>query len=269
MPENAFLQVIADFLRGPAGLTPAPALVGPALPALPAEAPAIVLALADVERIHSASRTTEPSTEALARDETIDLAAAAPPAPAESAPISADRREWLLASGGLVRADGTEGMLGAADMTVRVAGEPFTLVRSPARDGEVSVEAGNGRLRFAVPLPDAGLLRVSYFVAATQRQVTWLRGTLLLSVHDRDARIVENLSVAATRALLRTPPNGVRELTLESLSAIGAPDPLAAQTRARSARLRFQFEHVETTAATSGDRIRSIPVATPIGLRGG
>lgn len=269
MPESAFLQVIADFLRGPAGLTPTPAQVGPALPVLPTEAPAVVLALTDVERIRSASRATEPSTEALARDETIDLAAAAPPTPAESVPMSADRREFLLASGGLVRADGTEGLLGAADIAVRVGGEPFTLVRSLARDGEVSVEAGNGRLRFAVPLPDAGLLRVSYFVAAAQRQVTWLRGTLLLSLHDRDARIVENLSVAATRALLRTPPNGVRELTLESLSAVGSPDPLAAQTRARGARLRFQYEHVETTAATGGDRIREIPIVTHIGQRDG
>mgnify|MGYP003573518917 CR=1 FL=1 len=51
MPEFAFIDAVSNFLAGPAGLDPAPEQVGPALPLIPPQAPAIVVSLDAVRRL--------------------------------------------------------------------------------------------------------------------------------------------------------------------------------------------------------------------------
>ena len=75
MPESAFLNAIAAYLAGPAGLSPAPVSVGGAEPVAEAEAPALVLSLDQVNRLDGGiGGGFEAMSGTLAVTSTIDLA---------------------------------------------------------------------------------------------------------------------------------------------------------------------------------------------------
>ena len=263
MPESAFINAVAAFLRGTAGLTPAPAGVGIAAPLAVIDAPAIVLSLPEVRRV-STGRGAELATGALPVDVTIDLANPFEPDAPGFSLIDAARLSLILPHGGLVRNDGDTGPLGPADFSLTVNGVAQPTAAPPPAAGQISVDARQGIVTFATPLPPAGTIAVHYQVGTWERRTTLLGGRLLLTVHATDAGDVESLSVGATRALLASNLPGLRSIAMEDLGAIGAPDPQLADMRARSANFRFQYEHVIDDAFSSGGIIRQIPLTTTL-----
>lgn len=263
MPETAFLDALANFLQGSAGLVPTPALVGIAVPVAVTELPALALALPSVERVSGgAGGAGEPVTGALPVEARIDLANPVLPGLEDFSLVSADRRELILPHGGLVRADGTEGPLGVPDIAVTLDSAPVPLAAAPPGNGQVSADALEGRLTFGTALPPTGTVVARYNVGLWERRTTMLAGELTLTAYAGAAADAGQLSVAATRALLASGLPGLRKLVLVALGAIGAADAALAGARARQASFRFQYEHVVDDPASAGGIIRRIPLTT-------
>jgi hypothetical protein len=271
MPETAFLDALAIFLREPGRLTPAPATVGIAEPAAAGEAPAIVLSLPVVQRLGpgGSGGGIEPMSGALAVDVAVDLAAPFLPDLPGFSLVGADRLSLILPHGGLVRADGDTGALAAADFSLTVAGTLRPLMAPPPAGDGISVDPLQGIVTFATALPATGTVAAHYHIGSWERRTTLLGGELRLVVFAATAADVEALSVAATRALLNANvPGGnlpgLRSLALGELGATIPPPPAGASLRSRIARFQFKFEHVIDDAFSSGGIIRGIPITTTL-----
>lgn len=265
MAETAFLAALAAFLRDQAGLLPAPASVGVIDPVQAGELPALVLSLEKVQRQHPGlgERAELISNGALPWQATIDLANPVLPQEPGLVLLSVDRLSLILPHGGLRQADGGEGPLGPADLSVSVAGAPRTVVAGAPGPGKVQADASVGLLRFGTPLPASGLVRVSYVLGQWERRVTPLSGTLRLDVWAASGNPCATLSDAAINALLAAPDTAVpslHKLVLTDLSGVGAADPLRAGARSRTARFGFAYEHVVNRPDSSGGVIRRIPI---------
>jgi hypothetical protein len=270
MAETAFLAAVAAFLKNRPGLSPAPLQVGPAEPVIAAELPAVVLALDEVRRLQAGlGERSELVTGALAVRAEIDLANPVLPEEPSLRLLSDDRLELTLPHGGQVRKDGTAGALGPQDLTVTVAGSPRQIVTGTPGPGQVranAIDAEVGRLVFGAPLPATGLVVAEYFLGQWERGVVRLSGSLRVDICDATAEAVSTLSAGAVDALLSPDAAAaVRRLvslSLERLGSIGAPETDFADSRRRSARFRFEYEHEVNQPESSGGIIRRIPVTT-------
>lgn len=265
MAETAFLAALAAFLRDQAGLLPAPASVGVIDPVQAGELPALVLSLEKVQRQHPGlgERAELISDGALPWQATIDLANPVLPQEPGFVLLSADRRSLILPHGGLRQADGGEGPLGPADLSVSVAGAARTVVAGAPGAGQVQADAQIGLLRFGAALPATGLVRVSYVLGQWERRVTPLSGVLRLDIWAADGSSCASLSDAAINALLAAPDAALAQLhklVLTDLSGVGVPDPLRVRARGRTARFAFAYEHVVDRPDSSGGVIRQIPI---------
>jgi hypothetical protein len=266
MPETAFLNALAAFLREPGRLTPAPASVGIAEPVAAGEAPAIVLSLPTVQRLgpSGSGGGIEPMSGALAVDIAVDLAAPFLPDLSGFSLVTADRLSLILPHGGLVRADGDTGALAAADFSLTVAGTPRPLMAPPPAGDGISIDPLQGVVAFATALPAAGTVAAHYHIGSWERRTTLLGGELRLVVFAAAAADIEALSVAATRTLLNGNLPGLRSLALGELGATAPPPPDGASLRSRIARFQFKFEHVIDDPFSSGGIIRGIPITTTL-----
>jgi hypothetical protein len=264
MPETAFLNALAAFLREPGRLTPAPISVGIAEPVAAGEAPAVALSLPLVRRLGpgGSGGGIEPMSGALAVDVSIDLGAPFLPDLPGFSLVAADRLSLILPHGGLVRADGDAGALSAADFSLTVAGASRPLMPPPPAGDGISVDPLQGIVTLATALPAAGTVAAHYHIGSWERRTTLLGGELMLAVYAAAAADAEALSVAATRALLNDNLPGLRSLALDQLGAIIPPPPNGAGLRSRIARFQFKFEHVVDDAFSSGGLIRTIPITT-------
>ena len=179
MPEFAFIQALSAFLAGPAGLTPAPVQVGGALPSEADQAPAVVLALQSVRRLRGGLGEGAETVEGiLAWTSRIDLASPFLPGEPDFSLISDDRRTLTLPHGGLIRADGLDGALGPADITVSVAGALRTLVAANPNAGQFTVDALTGQLTFGAALPASGEVVANYHLSQWERLAFLIAGEL-------------------------------------------------------------------------------------------
>lgn len=280
MSETAFLSAVADFLAG-AGLAPAPALLGPAEPAGAGELPAVVLSLEDLDRPRSGlgERTTLITGGALRRQIAIDLADPVLPGHPEVDLLDGARTGLTLHHGGLVRADGSEGPLGPADLTVTVDGGARTVIPAGPPDAdEVRADPAEGRLLFGSALPPAGTVAVAYFLGQWEQRVSRLAGTLRVDVCAADAGDVATLSGAVLDAL--TGPSArtalavllglsVREVGSIGLAELpapgqGGPPGGSRRYRVRTQRLAFTWERIVDEAESSGGVIARVQVDSDV-----
>lgn len=265
MAETAFLTAIADFLGTDARL--GSAKVGIVEPAAAGDLPAIVLSLEQVQRLGGGlgERSAMITDGALPWRATIDLANPVLPEEPSFNLLSLDRRQLILPHGGLRRADGSDGPLGAADLAVTVAGVPLTVVNAAPGPNEVRADALVGELTFGAALPLTGTVVAGYVLGQWERRVTNLAGTLRLDVRAASPTVVADLSAAAIDALLvaaRTGMPGLGKISLSDLSSVGSVDTALAASRGRSARFSFEYEHEVNRPDSSGGVIRRIPITS-------
>jgi hypothetical protein len=268
MPEFAFIEALRVYLAGPAGLTPAPAQVGGALPSEEDQAPAVVLALQSVRRLRGGLGEGAETVEGiLAWTSRIDLAAPFLPGEPGFSLLSPDRRTLTLPHGGLIRADGLDGALGPADIAVSVAGAPCTLVAANPNAGQFTVDALTGQLTFGAAVPAAGEVVANYHLGQWERLAFLIAGELAVTVRAVEADDVAALTAGIGRALAG--PNrlaGLSRLALVAVDAIGTAEDSLGGTRGQTARYTFEYEHIVNAPASSGGVIQTTPVTTNLRL---
>ena len=267
MPEVAFLDAVAAFLAGPAGLSPAPGTVGFGEPVIGDVLPLLMLSLVTVNRldIGLGGGLTEVSQGALPVTATIDLAQPVLPGPPPLQLLDPTRRLLTLPHGGLIRADGLDGPLGPGDIVVTVAGQLRTLSAGVPGPAQYAVDPLVGQLAFGAALPAAGAVVARYNLGIWERSTTLIDGTLDLGIWDTDLPRLGAISAVAVRALLgaaRGPLPGLRRIGLASLGAVAAPQSAGPFARMRPARFGFQYEHILDAPASSGGIIRRVPITS-------
>jgi len=260
-----FLSVIANYLKNDAGLTPAPKTVGSADPLTPAELPAIVLSVSQIQQLGNGlgERSQVITDGALPWKAAIDLANPTLPEEPSFRLLSPDRRELILTHGGLVRADGNQGPLAETDFSVSVAGASRKLVSGTPTTDQVRVDPQVGRLFFGSPLPATGSVVANYFLGQWEQRVSRMSGSLLALVRDTNPATVSDLSAAVVEAL-QVPRSkaleGLHGMQLITLGRIQPPDAAMANSRARELVLSFEFELQINRPESSGGIILRIPV---------
>ena len=258
MAERAFLAAVQAHLAG-AGLSPTPAMVGPAEPEKLTELPALVLSLESAERAgNGLGERSVLMTGALRWQATIDLAN--PVLPDDPATVLLDdtRKTLILPHGGLVREDGTEGPLAPTDLTVTVNGNPRVFTSDPV----------TGTLVFVTALPATGNVTAQYFVGQWERRVERLAGVLRVDACGKTAAEAAALSDTTLDALSgERVYRGVRRLLafgVGGVSSIALPEGVTKHRR-RTLRFSFIFENEVDRPDSSGGVIRSIPITAHLG----
>ncbi len=270
MVEGAFLRVIETFLTTQANLVPAPATVGVIEPADVAAMPAVVLALAQTKRLGNGlgERSALITHGTLQWSATVDLANPVLPEDPSFRLLSDDRTQLVLPHGGLVRADGTQGPLGPADLTVTVAGVSSPVVTGPPAGDQVRADPLVGKLMFATPLPATGPVAANYFLGQWEQRVERMAGMLQVFVKDTDANVVRDLSNSVVDALqtgAASAVSGLHGMSVVELGSIRPPDPNLANARTRVAQFSFEFELEVNRPESSGGIIQRIPVNANVG----
>jgi hypothetical protein len=265
MAETAFLADVVTYLAG-TGLQPAPSAIGVGEPDAANALPGIVLSLETSERLGSGiGERSQVMEGALRWQARIDLANPVLPEDPTFALLDGTRRQLTLPHGGLVRADGSSGLLGGSDLTVKVAGVARSVVAGPPGTGEVRADPVIGQLRFGAPLPATGLVEVSYFLGTWEQTVTRIAGILRADVCATAAadvaalsdRMIAALMAPAARAAIRR----IVTLSPVSVSSIGKQESQPALRR-RSVRLAFDVEHEVNAPESSGGVIARVRVLT-------
>jgi hypothetical protein len=249
-------------------VTPTPPLIGGAAPVAEAELPALTLSLTDVRQLgQGIGRRPRSTVEgALHVDVDIDLADAVLRVGSEIvALLSADRGTVVLPHGSIVRADGTTGTpFTTDDLQVSLGATTFVPVAGTPQDGQVGVDAVEGRLSFPAPLPPAGTLRLGYFIGLWDVESEHLQGELVVEVAAADASGVQALARRTEAALSGSAWRAVAGLADLRPLGVGRIDPVAPAGigRRQTLRYRFDFERETPQVRTSGGAIREIEVAT-------
>jgi hypothetical protein len=272
MPETAFLDALLAYLAGLTGaaaLLPSPALLGISEPTATADLPALVLSLDQAHRLGAGlgERALLVSGSALPWSASIDLAHPVLPDEPGFSLLSADRRSLTLPHGGLKRTDGSDGLLGPADLSVRIGATVFAVVAGAPVGNQMRADAAVGQLLFGNPLPAAGTLQVSYVLGQWERRVTPIAGTLRLDIYAADAPAAVALSKAVLQALSGISAaqiRGLRKLSLAQIGPVLASDAARASARRRSALLGFEYEHEINRPDPSGGLIARVDIATVV-----
>ncbi len=268
MAAGAFLEAVAAFLGGPAGLDPAPVTAGIAEPDPVAQAfPALVLSLEELRPAGSGlGQRSAPITGALPWQAVIDLATPVLPEEPGHSLLSPDRLRLILPHGGLVCADGSSGPLEPDDLAVTVAGIARPVVSGAPAGDEVRADPATGTLVFGSPLPAAGLVVAEYVLGQWEQRTERLAGVLRVDACGLDAAAVGDLSDGAVAALqgplAALHVRRLLRIGLTGLSSIGPAEPALANARRRTARLAFDFEHEINRPESSGGVIRQVHLTT-------
>lgn len=262
--ETAFLDALAARLLS-AGLSPAPAIVGSALPVAAAELPAVALSLDEVRRQGGGlGERASLVAGALPVSAVVDLADPVLPGEPGFRLLSDDRLMLVLPHGGWVKDDGSDGALSSADLQVSVSGAALVVVDAAPLAGQVRPDAAVGTLRFGAPLPATGLVQARYRVGQWERRVQAIAGVLRIDVRAATADEVSALSAALLEALDGQAgwPAGLRKLVPLSLGAVGVRDFAQAGSRGRALRFGFEYEHIVDRPDSSGGVIRRVPITS-------
>ena len=258
MSERSFLAAVRTHLSG-AGLAPAPVQVGPAEPDVAADLPALVLSLEEASAAgNGVGERSSLMTGALRWEATIDVANPVLPEDPSFNLLDGTRKILVLPHGGLVRADGTEGPLGAGDLTVTLNGNPRAATADP----------GTGTLTFVTALPPTGTVEARSFVGQWERRVERLAGVLRVDVCAKTVADAAALSDAVLDALSgERVRQGVQRLLSFGVAGVGSIGPTEQGTGARRRTMRFAFVHEQDIDRpdSSGGVIRGIPITTHLG----
>jgi hypothetical protein len=264
MIEQALLDRLEVLVSGLA-LTPAPKLVGVIEPSASADLPALVVSIEQNQRLGNGlgERSSLVTGGALPWSAEINLLSPVLPADPSFSLLSDDRKRLILPHGGLVRSDGSNGVLGAADIQVTVNNASRTLVQGTPAAGEFSADPLSGTLTFGDALPPAGTLKANYFLGQWEQRVVRGHGMLRLAVFAADGTTVRDLSNKVLSALGDaggSPLPGLSQFTVAEIGSIGAADPPIPDARRRIVRFRFEFEQEINVPESSGGIIQRIPV---------
>ena len=276
MAELAFLTAVRTYLAA-RPLTPPVAAnrIGALEPVVGGDLPCIVLSLADTARRRvGLGDRSELMSGALRVTTNIDLANPTLPDDPTFSLLDGTRRTVTLPHGGLVRSDGAEAItpLAGADISVRLNGNPLTVVPGVPAANQVHADPIAGLLLTGTALPATGALEVAYFLGQWERRVERIAGLLRFDVCAATGAAVETLSAACIDRLLA--PEATRDIVQLSnieLSALGtveqhlaAPPPAGGGVThfRRTAAFAFEFQHLIDRVESSGGVIRTIPVTT-------
>lgn len=263
MAEIEFLDAVAAYLA--TAVAPAAPVIGVVEPSAAADLPAVVLALEQTSRAGMGlGQRSALVRGALAWQARIDLAAPFLHDDASFALLDATRRELVLPHGGLVKREGDEGPLAAADIAVTVAGAPRALVAAAPVGDQFTADGAVGRLAFGTALPATGLLVADYFVGQWEQRLVRITGVLRADVLAATAAsttalvgaVIAGLTAAAARVELR----GLLALDITGVSSVSVPLQDHAGARRQSLRAAFTYEHEINRPESSGGVIGSIPV---------
>jgi hypothetical protein len=272
MAETVFLSRVATYLSD-AGLSPAPVQIGGAEPSADNEMPAIVLSLESTARVNPGlgQRAQLITNGVLPWADTIDLANPVLADDPTFTLLDPTRKLLTLTHGGLVKQDGSDpGItpLAPADITVKVANAPRTVVSGAPGANEVRADGRIGQLTFGDALPATGIVQVTYFLGQWEQRLERIAGVLRVDVCSATANDTLALSDAVVDALLApAAQSNIRRLialTPVSLGSIGIPET-APKARRRTARWTFSFEQEVNTPDSSGGIIARIPVTSQLG----
>ncbi len=263
--ETGFLDAVVAYVTPRASS----ARVGIAEPVNALDLPAVVLSLDSVQRLGSGlgERSLLITNGALQWTSTIDLANPGLPEEPSFALFTSERpRELILPHGGLRQADGGEGPLGPADLTVLVNGVARTVVTgTPASANEVRPDPAIGLLLFGSDLAATDVVVATYFIGQWERRVTQIGGVLRADVRAAaigDVIAVSGAVFAALAEAAQPAIKGLRKISLTSLTSVGLPDPQRADSRGRTALYAFDYEHEVNRPDSSGGIIRRVDIDT-------
>ncbi|MEM8960464.1 MAG: hypothetical protein AAGD38_03215 [Acidobacteriota bacterium] len=192
LPE--ILATLADTLRDALGADASS--VGGAQPSIAADLPAVTLS-AGATRVArlGMGRVMREQTGVFAVTASVDLAAPTIDFGDEQVELlSADRLTLHLPHGPLVGADGSDGPLADADLTVELDGGSLTVVAVEPQSGEVRADGRTGTLSFGTPLPATGTLEVAYHIGRWEVHSSDLSTRLDIEVAAANAEGVDSLS---------------------------------------------------------------------------
>jgi hypothetical protein len=267
LAETEFIASVESFLATLA-LTPAPA-IGVAEPADPSALPAVVISLEETGAVHpGVGERTSLITGALRWTVTIDLAnpvLADPPPPFDL--LDPTRTQLTLPHGGQVRADGTTGPLGAADVSISVGAAALALVAGVPTGNQFAVDPAVGAVTLGTPLPATGTLTAGYFLGQWEQRISRIAGTLRVDVcaaaADDTRGLADQILAALAGARARAAIPRLNALVPSNVSSVGAPDPASGNARRRTLRFTFDFENEINQPDSSGGVIREIPLRGP------
>ncbi len=265
--ETAFLQALATHLRTPGRLAPAPVTLGVSEPAAANELPAVVLWLEAVQRMGGGlgERAAMVTNGALPVSARIDLANPVLPEEPTFRLLSADRLTLVLPHGGWVKADGSSGLLSAADLQVSVDGAARAVVNAAPAANEVQPAAAVGTLLFGSALPNAGIVQATYVLGQWERRVVPIAGRLRIAIHAGNAADTAALSDAVIEAMDAALPRGMHKVALGQITSVAPVLPAnPGNARARSLAYSFEYEHEVNRPDSSGGVIRRIPITTHV-----
>jgi len=265
MAELALLDALQARLTA-AGLTPVPKAIGAVEPGDADALPALVLSIDET----SPARTglgglTRTMTGALSTTASIDLANPVLATEPTFRLLDPTRTQLILPHGGLVRADGTAGPIGAGDATVKLGATARPVVLSAPTGAQVTVEPSVGTLTFATALPATGQLSATYFLGQWEQRVEHIAGILRVDVCAGSATDTASLSQAALDALAVGTGGSIPGLSLlapKAVSAIGPAEAAQGNLRRRTLRFAFDYERVIDRPDGSGGIIARIPIIT-------
>ena len=269
MIERTLLDRFETLVRG-LSLVPAPVLIGVVEPASADDLPAVVVAIEESERLGNGlgQRSLLITDGALPWQAEIDLANPVLPADPSFSLLDSTRTRLSLPHGGLVRRDGFNGSLSAADIQVTVGPTALTFTTGIPGPGQFSADPLTGLLTLGTPLPPSGTLRATYVLGQWEQRVNRSRGVLTLSVLAASADAVRDLSNAVLAALddpAAAGLQGVSDFAVTHIGSIAAGPPALPAARQRVVRFGFQFEQAINVPESSGGVIGRIPVEANVG----
>jgi hypothetical protein len=283
MSLGLVIDSLRTYLLG--AVSPAPTLIGGAVPLLATQLPALTLSVSSVTEVRAGignvprpprRQPLEVAAEIRADDPALHFPDGDVPLVFESGEVVAMPHSPLVHADGapvdnamplvaadltLTRVDGTSQLLTMVDDSPGADEFAFDLAAALALGYGEPESAGVFRL--GTPLT-SGSLRATYFVGEWEVTVARYRGDLRIDVFATDAPAVDGLSnaVGAALALDRARALGqVYVMTPTSWGAVGAVDPARGNARSRSLTFHFDYEIEQPLIRTGGGRIAVVRVS--------
>ena len=247
--------------------------VGVILPNTVTELPAITLSLAELacSKVGVGGNPSNLVKGSMQISLTVDLANPVVTFPDNEAVnlLSEDRTALQIPHQPLVDRDGSRPeFLEQSDLTVTFDGTGVIVVQTPPQDGECRLNTVTGLLEFGVAPPVTGALVVLYRIGQWEAETTRCSGLLQVDIFADGAANTEQLSNEVLVALSSKTQNimkGLTRLSPVTWGAIERPVAPRGQTRNRTLRYSFTFDHEQPVISTGGGPIQIIDVWSAMG----
>ncbi len=246
--------------------------VGPALPIVVAELPAVTISMQELTcgRVGVGGNPSNLVQGSLQVALTLDLSDPVVNFPDETVNLLAeDRRNIQIPHQPLVDTNGSSPeFLGQDDVSVLLEGAPVTVVQEEPENAQCRLTTATGNLEFGMALPVTGELVITYRIGQWEAETTRCTGMLQIDIFASGIADTDLLSNQVSLALSSRPQNIMQGLTRLSPVAWGAIEKAGiprGHTRLRTLRYSFTFDHEQPVISTGGGPIRTIDVWSAMG----